>query len=82
MYIVQWVTHLQDLFATFKEVLCQMNQKTLEEVVNEEEWTKTPGADPKNFLVHDSSVGKRQRVIVFATAETLRHLALADIWVC
>ena len=52
--------------------------KTLEELVIEGEWTKTSAADPMNFLVHDSGVGKRQRVIVFATDEVLRHLVLAD----
>ena len=43
-------------------------------------WTTTGGDDPKPFLRHDSGQNVRDRVIVFATDESLRVLCRANTW--
>ena len=43
-------------------------------------WTMTGGDDPKPFLRHDSGQNARDRVVVFATDESLRALCRANTW--
>ena len=43
-------------------------------------WTTTGGDDPKPFLRHDSGQNARDRVVVFATDESLRALCRASTW--
>ncbi|KAG7174249.1 putative Inosine-5'-monophosphate dehydrogenase 1b-like 8 [Homarus americanus] len=38
------------------------------------------GSDPHPFLIHDSGIEARNRIIMFATEEGLRHLAESDTW--
>ncbi|KAG7154223.1 putative Inosine-5'-monophosphate dehydrogenase 1b-like 3 [Homarus americanus] len=40
----------------------------------------TGGSDPYPFLIHDSGIEARNRIIMFATKEGLRHLADSDTW--
>ena len=43
-------------------------------------WTTTGGDDPKPFLRHDSGQNARDRVVVFATDDSLRVLCRANTW--
>ena len=43
-------------------------------------WTTTGGDDPKPFLSHDSGQNVRDRIIVFATDESLRVLCRTNTW--
>ena len=44
-------------------------------------WTTTTGGDnPKTFVRHDSGSNARDRVVVFATDESLRALCRANTW--
>ncbi|KAL8577941.1 hypothetical protein ACOMHN_011937 [Nucella lapillus] len=53
----------------------------LREIEIPHEWRTTGGPDPQPFLMHDSgSDSGPQRMIIFATDRTLRHLARADEW--
>ena len=43
-------------------------------------WTTTGGDNPKTFLRHDSGPNTHDRVVVFATDESLRALCRANTW--
>ena len=43
-------------------------------------WTATGGQDQLPFVIHDSGVGARNRIVAFATEDDLRHLANSDTW--
>ena len=43
-------------------------------------WTTTGGDNPNTFLRHDSGPNARDRVVVFATDESLRALCRANTW--
>ncbi|KAL8621870.1 hypothetical protein ACOMHN_046074 [Nucella lapillus] len=54
---------------------------SLREIEIPHEWRTTGGPDPQPFIMHDSgSDSGPQRMIIFATDRTLRHLARADEW--
>ena len=43
-------------------------------------WSTTGGTDPQNFLIYDSGCNSSSRMLIFASPDQLRHLALADTW--
>ncbi|KAG7159594.1 putative Inosine-5'-monophosphate dehydrogenase 1b-like 12, partial [Homarus americanus] len=53
---------------------------SLQELRTEGEWTMTSGSDPHPFLIHDSEIEARNRIIMFATEEGLRYLEDSDTW--
>lgn len=53
---------------------------TRQDLVIPEEWTTTGEANPQPFLIHDTGPGERQRVLVYASEEQLRHLGRSDTW--
>jgi hypothetical protein len=52
----------------------------LQEFVVAGDWATTGGANPKPFLVYDNGTTSRERVVVFATKDALRHLAQSQVW--
>ncbi|CAM1319229.1 Uncharacterised protein g7146 [Pycnogonum litorale] len=53
---------------------------SLQELRVENEWTTTGVQDQLPFLIHDSGVDARNRIVAFATEDGLRHLAGSDTW--
>ena len=51
---------------------------SLPELVIPDEWKFT--TDNKTFLIHDSGVGIQQRLVIYATEDSLRVLAASDLW--
>ena len=44
------------------------------------EWATTGGQKSEPFLIHDSGSDRTNRILVFASEQQLRHLAVADTW--
>lgn len=53
---------------------------SLQELVISGEWASTGGPEPQPFLIYDNGQDSNNRIIVFASEQTLRHLAKSDIW--
>ena len=53
---------------------------SLSSLVIPEDFKVTNDEDPRQFLIHDSGNGVRQRLVIFATESSLRVLASASTW--
>ena len=53
---------------------------TLKDFVVRDEWAGTGGPAPQDFLMYDSGSDHSDRVVISASSEQLRHLAVADTW--
>lgn len=54
--------------------------QTLDELIVENEWTMTTGPDPKTFLQLDNGTDADERLLVFATEESLQLLGDSASW--
>ena len=51
---------------------------SLPKLVIPDEWKYT--TENKTFFIHDSGVGIQQRLVIYATEDSLRVLAASDLW--
>lgn len=63
-----------------KRAILPEDPTTLDDLTISDKWTTTGGVNPQPFIIHDSGSGHGYRLVVFASPEQLRHLALADTW--
>ena len=54
--------------------------RTLSELTITGHWASTGGSTPQPFLVYDNGIEASERLLIFASPEQLRQLAVADTW--
>lgn len=63
-----------------KRAILPADPTTLDDLTINDKWAMTGGTNPQPFLIHDSKLAQGDRLVVFASSEQLRHLALAETW--
>jgi len=72
--------HCKRLIRHHQRVNQPRDPATLQELVISGEWASTGGPEPQPFLIYDNGPDSDNRIIVFASVQTLRLLARSDLW--